>query len=370
MTIPSSGRSYANSGQKSLGEVHGGSRSMIRLLRRSVFLAAAAILCLSSESSSASTGKYAGEFIAIGVGGRALGLGSSYAALANDVTAGYWNPAGLSSLSYPQIALMHDERFGSLVNYDYAAVALPVGMTSTLGLSVIRLGVDNVANTKDAWVDQNNDGLPDQNEIDYSKIRYFNTADWAFYFSYARRLTHDLSYGLNLKFIRRQNGGQTATGIGFDAGVQYVIDERVALGANFQDLTTTLIAWNNGRNELISPTLKLGAAYFIDALGGRFSPTVDVDTRFEGRKSASNAHIGRVSFDFHGGLEFDFQRAIAVRAGISDIGSPNFGTGIHLSKLDIDYCFSKFDAVGQLDDTHRISLTFTLQAEQFARGGE
>ena len=41
-------------------------------------------------------GKYAGEFLSIGVGGRALGMGGAYVALANDVTAGYYNPAGLA----------------------------------------------------------------------------------------------------------------------------------------------------------------------------------------------------------------------------------------------------------------------------------
>ncbi len=39
--------------------------------------------------------------MAIGVGGRALGLGGAYVALANDVTAGYWNrPA--SNINYPE----------------------------------------------------------------------------------------------------------------------------------------------------------------------------------------------------------------------------------------------------------------------------
>ena len=34
-------------------------------------------------------GKYAGEFMAIGIGGRPLGMGGAYVAVVNDVTAGY-----------------------------------------------------------------------------------------------------------------------------------------------------------------------------------------------------------------------------------------------------------------------------------------
>ena len=77
-----------------------------------------------------------------------------------------------------------------------------------------------------------------------------------------------------------------------------------------------------------------------------------------------------MSFDFHSGLEFDFQNLVALRTGYSDIGSFNIGTGIHLPKFDIDYTFAKFNGTEQLDNTHRISLTFTLQAEQFLRAAE
>lgn len=314
--------------------------------------------------------KYAGEFIAIGVGGRALGLGGAYAALADDITAGYWNPAGLSRLNYPQITMMHDEGFGGLVNYDYAAVAIPIGTRGSLAFSAIRLGVDDIANTQGAWTDLNHDGIVESNERDLSKITYFNTADWALYFSYAKRADEKFSYGGNLKLIRRELGDASATGVGFDVAAQYLVTDKLSLGANFQDVTTTLVAWSTGTNELISPTLKLGSAYFLDAFTGRFAPAFDVDFRFENRRSASNAHLGAVSLDFHSGLEFDYRSLFALRAGYSDIGSLTAGAGIHLPKLNIDYSFSKFNGADQLDNTHRISLTFTLQAEQFARRSE
>ncbi len=322
---------------------------------------------ISSVAFPASRAKYAGEFIAIGVGGRALGLGGAYAAVANDVTAGYWNPAGLSKLNYPQLTLMHDERFGGLINYDYGAVAMPVGLQASIGVSAVRLGIDNIANTRNAWTDLNNNGLPESNEIDYNKISYFNTADWALYFSYAKRASDQLSYGASLKLIRRENGEASATGIGFDIGAQYLVTDRIALGATFQDATTTLVAWNSGTNELISPTLKVGSAYFLEAFGGRFTPAFDIDFRFENRQTASNAHIGGISLDFHTGLEFDFRNLVALRAGYNEIGTFTLGTGIHLPKFDIDYSFAKFDGTDQLGNTHRISLTFTLEAEQFLR---
>ncbi len=300
-----------------------------------------------------------------------MGLGGAYSALVNDVTAGYWNPAGLSMLEYPQLSLMHDERFAGLVNYDYAAFALPVDRATTLALSVIRLGVDDIANTQNAWIDLNRDGLLDGTEQpDYSKITYFNAADWAIYLSFAKRVSGTFSYGANLKYIHRQLGTISANGLGFDLAARYNPIGDLHLAANIQDITTTLVAWNDGINELISPTVKLGSAYILNALQGTITPVVDIDVRFENRQLAANAHIGRISLDFHEGLEYQYQHLVAVRAGYSDIGSVNLGAGVHLPKFDIDYSFAKWDSQDQLGNTHRISITFTLEAPQFARQGE
>lgn len=339
-----------------------------------MFLLAVLLALAPAPSSAASTGKYAGEFMAIGVGGRALGLGSAFVGLADDVTAGYWNPAGLSRLSYPQIGLMHDERFAGLVNYDYGAFAMPLNATSTLGLSVIRLGVDNIPDTRNAGVDALGNPLPpDRWEefagIDPQRITFFNSADWAFYFSYAKHAGERLSYGANIKFIRRDNGASSATGIGFDVGALYRVWDRFTVGANLQDATSTLVAWNTGRNELILPTLKIGGAWALDLFGNRLTPLLDADVRFEGRGSAANLNIGAVSFDFHGGLEFVFREVASFRMGYTDIGSLSFGAGVRLPKIDIDYSFAKFNAVDQLGNTHRISLLFTLESEKFLRPG-
>jgi hypothetical protein len=319
-----------------------------------------------------STAKYAGEFIAIGIGGRALGMGSAYTAVANDIASGYWNPAGLASIEYPQIALMHDERFAGLVNYDYGAVALPIGPVSTLALSVIRLGVDNIPNTQYAGVDINGLPLPPdewQNfvRIDPDRITYYNAADWAFFLSYARKISESFSYGANLKLIHRDLESASAVGIGFDIAARYAMTRNFAVGANIQDITTTLVAWSTGRNELITPTLRTGGAYTLNALSGRFTPALDLDIRFENRRSASAFNIGAMSFDPHAGLEYEYKNIIAVRTGYTDAKEWTLGAGIHLPKLHIDYSFARLKDSEESLKTHRISLTFTLEADQFRR---
>lgn len=325
-------------------------------------------IVLAQMVSAQTVAKYAGEFMAIGVGGRALGLGGSYVALANDATAGYWNPGALARINYPEAIIMHDERFGDLVNYDFASVAIPYGSNVSLGLSIVRLGIDGIPDTRSAWIDNNGNGVFDNvDRIDYDKISYFNAADWAFYLTYAKQASSNLSYGANIKIIRRDLAEHSATGIGFDVGVLYAPLTDLFIGINAQDVTTTLVAWSTGRNELVSPTLKVGSAYFLEMFGGRFAPTVDFDLRFENRRFASTANVGPISLDAHMGLEFDYKQMIALRVGYNDIKQLSLGAGVHLRKLDLDYSFARFGGDGVLGNTHRISLRLILQEERFAR---
>jgi len=331
------------------------------------------IVSLSSIYSQTTVSKFAGEFLAIGVGGRALGMGGAYTALANDVTAGYYNPAGLIHLNYPQISIMHDERFGNLVNYDYAAAAIPYGTDMSFGLSIMRLAVDGIPDTRNALVDANGDGILDitQDRLDYSRISEFSDQDWAFYLSFAKRHSDNFSYGASVKIIRRSIAEFSATGIGFDIGVQYTPIENLFLGATLQDVTTTLVAWSTGRNELISPTLKVGGGYKFELLGGTITPVLDLDIRFEGRNFASNINIGPISVDLHEGFEYNYKNVFAIRAGYNDIKQFTIGAGIKLPKLSIDYSFARFNDSEdeRLPDTHRISLILTLEQPNFLRDG-
>ncbi|MBI3787050.1 MAG: hypothetical protein HY276_02235, partial [Ignavibacteriales bacterium] len=238
----------------------------------------------------------------------------------------------------------------------------------SLGLSVLRLGVDGIPDTRNAWIDSNGNGIFDNlDRLDYDKITYFNAADWAIYFTYAKQVSADFMYGANVKLIRRDLAEASATGIGFDIGALYSPLPNLYLGVNAQDITTTLVAWSTGWNELVTPTVKLGTTYFLDLFGGRFAPALDVDLRFENRKFASIANIGPMSIDPRAGLEFDYKNTVALRAGYSDVKQITVGAGLHLRMIDVDYSFAKFGGDDALGNTHRISLRFVLQDEKFAR---
>ena len=108
--------------------------------------------------------KYAGEFMASGLGGRALAMGGAYVAAANDVTGAYWNPASLMRTQYPEIGLMYEQRFGGLLNYNYGGVAWPFSKKYTLALTVTRSAVDDMPDTRNALIDLNGNGVLDPGE--------------------------------------------------------------------------------------------------------------------------------------------------------------------------------------------------------------
>ena len=346
-----------------------------------------AILCLLFFTTpvNADTGfaKFAGEFLSTGVGARPLGMGGAFVALADDGTAGYWNPAGLSSLKYSQIGVMHAERFGGEVNYDYASVSVPYHPKRTLSFSLIRLGIDNIPDTRDALLDYGLDGIPGTNDdgegngildplgerLDLARIKYFSNADYAFFVSFATQRSNKFSYGGSIKLIRRAIGDNSAFGIGFDAAARWKAGRRLIVGANLMDATSTLVAWDTGRKELISPTLKMGIAYPIEFTASQLSitPVIDTDMRFENRGDAAQVSFGRTSMDFHYGAEVNIYNKVYLRTGYDDLKRFTAGAGVYIYKVNLDYSFASFDDIDELGNTHRISLTLSINDQRFPR---
>lgn len=295
--------------------------------------------------------KYGSEFLSLGVGARGYGMGNAQVALANDVTAGYWNPAGLQSLGHMQIAYSHSQLFTSDINYDYAAFAMPFRDDRSFGFSIIRVGVDRI---------QIRDEVGNLEGIE-------SASDYAFYFTYSKRYSDRFSYGVNTKFIMKDVIDQSGYGLGFDVGVKYDAGDHLIVGANLQDITTTVISFTEGRREFLRPTARVGAAYLIDLEDHYLTPTLEVDTRFEGRDYAAQVSVGSMSFDFHGGLEYSFKRVLFLRAGINDLGNFSSGTGFRYKRLGFDYSFSLGSGTNDLGTLHRISALFELNGLGFDR---
>jgi hypothetical protein len=315
------------------------------------------LILLMQQSYSSGFKKYAAEFLNSGVGSRALSMGGAFSAVANDVTAGYWNPSGLVNAKGFQVQFMHAKQYTSSVQYDYFAASNLFDTETALGFSLIRLGVDDIKNSRNALLgDLISDGL------DYSKITSFNVADYAFFLSYAKRYNEQLSYGANVKLIYRDFDSESALGIGFDVGAQYAVTQNFLLGMTFRDITTTMMAWSTSEKEFIPPSLRPGLSYRydIESIDLYLQPAVDLNILFEGRKYAAQFNLGPVSFDTFWGAEIGFKDLIFLRLGYDDLNRFNGGVGFSITKLAVDYSYMNYDR--ELGNVHRISFHLKLDA--------
>ena len=202
------------------------------------------VLILASKISFSQAVIYSNEFLSVGIGARALAMSNSVTASATDVTAGYWNPAGLSLIDKKyEIGIMHSEFFAGLTKFDYAGFAYKISDSSSFAVTLLRYGTDDIQNTLEL-VDQ--DG-----NVDYSKIKKFSVADYAFLLSYSKKTIIDgLSIGANAKIIYRNIGSfANAYGFGFDIGAIYN-KNKWHTGITIRDASSTFNAWFFDNSEL------------------------------------------------------------------------------------------------------------------------
>ena len=338
-------------------------RNTVRAL---AFVGLAAGLVLLPDDAQAT--RYAGEFLRIGVGARALGMGSAFAGLADDGTAAFWNPAGIATLQSREITAMHAEQFGSIVKYDFLSFSMPLGSPGKpkqgLAVSLIRLGVDEIPDTRNLEIlDVNGNGKFDYPEdrliVDESRFVFDSDNDVALLFSYAREVSRGLSLGGNLKVVRQWLGDSLrSNGFGLDLGALYVGPSGWSAGAKLSDATTTQILWNTGTDEFIAPSLRIGGAK-THAFSNRrhvITAALDVQVGFSDEQLSSQANLGSVTFNFHPGLEYWLERKLALRTGFE---SQNFtaGAGFRYKKFGLDYAFLDHQ---DLDSSHRISGLFSF----------
>ena len=324
------------------------------------------LLIIFAITASAQTRKYSNEFMNIGVDAAALGMSNAVVAQSADVNSGYWNPAGLVHLEDNQMALMHASYFANIANYDYAGFATPLDDRSSIALSLIRFGVDDILDTTKL--------IDDQGNINYDRISLFSTADYGLTFSYARKLPLDgLNYGVNAKVIRRIIGDfANSWGFGLDVGIQFESKKNWKFGLMARDITTTYNSWSfdddriadiqnavSGQNqkvpentEITIPKLQLGISKkFVFDYDYSLVTELDLIVRFEENNDIISTSFASINPAF--GFQFGYIDLIYLRGGIGNFQNeiqidnseqlnfqPNFGVGINYKGIQVDYAFT------------------------------
>ena len=356
---------------------------------------ATAVLALPAAAQSTKTPKYSNEFLNLGVGARALGMGKVQVSLADNATAGYWNPAGLVNQTHKYDGvLMHSELFSGVVKNDYGAFSMPLDDKSAIGVSVMRLGVDNIADTRNI--------VNEYGYVDYSKIEYFSVADYALLLSYARKVgsVEGLSVGGNAKMIYR-NIGKFAHGYGFgiDAGVQYN-HKGWNLGLMARDITTTFTQWTinadeykkginsttaNGTDPIPTNSSEITLPRFVLGVGRRFElpkefsalVAVDLEITTDGQRGTPIS-TKAVSVDPRLGVELGYKNLVFLRGGVGNYqkiqdfaanssgiynsswkGQYSLGVGVAVSGLRIDLALSRLavEKLGSSSQTNSLIVS-------------
>ena len=291
--------------------------------------------------------KYAGESFALGVGGRALGMGGATIAGPFDASAGYWNPAGMNYVPGKNIQAMHAETFGSLLNHDFIAFTANHGDTSRMvqayGFYFYYLGGGGIKLT--GW-----DAARNRPYV----ITEVTHGDYLLAGSLSGRIKRKIDFGVTVRIIYRDLGVKKGYGLTADVGALYQIHEKVRAGLMVTDLTSGFIRYSGGTTESILPTVKPGvlAYHTIDDFTLRLALSGDI--KFEGIKYASQFWMGEISLDTHIGTEVSFREMLFGRLGY-DIGNFTGGIGISIRRINIDLAYLHNS---DLDETFRVSAGY------------
>jgi len=295
-------------------------------------------------------GTSSATFLRIGVGARAVGMGETFVAVANDPSAIYWNPAGLASLQRRELAISHVQ-WPADVTYDHLTFILPsrrLGGSVALQFGV--LGTD---------IDETSELEP------FGTGRTFSYSDLVAGLAYSRRWTDKLLVGTGVKFVREdlgsEVGGPTTQAMLFDVGSIYY------LGLGSVRIATSLTNFGAAlkpSGTYTSPFDGSTAQYdgfdppLMFRYGVAFEPiendTQRLTTAFEVNQPADNEQLVKA------GAEWLLRNTLALRAGYNfRADALKFSAGAGFTgemgtfRGALDYAYTDG---GPLGAVHRVSL--------------
>ncbi len=323
-------------------------RGLVPALVLAVLLAAPASAQFSLGQQRAGTSS--GTFLKIGIGARAVGMGESFVAVANDPTAIFWNPAGLASMQRQEISFNHLSWPGD-INYEHVAYVMPVRRLG--GSLAFQMGALSTQ------IDETTELQP------FGTGRSFYYSDIVAGAAYARRWTDKLLIGAGLKYVREDLGsdvgGPVTSALLVDVGSIYY------LGYGSVRIATSLCNFGaqlKPSGNFISPVTGEERSYdgfdppTVFRYGIAFEPIESqrqrLTTSLEVNQPSDNQQLVKL------GLEWTWERRLALRSGYNfsaDELKLSAGAGLFASigqtKATVDYSYTDGGFLGGIN---RIAL--------------
>ncbi len=280
-------------------------------------------------------GTSGGNILSIPVGARAIAMGESYTALADDASSLYWNPAGLALLNQSQATFTHNRNIQD-TTYNHLSVATPLE-SGGLGASLTHLSFGTIPG-------YDNSGNATGNVSAHSAVATVGGA----------LLGDNWSAGAVVKGVQATLADEKATGFASDLGMNAIYPREIFGGATLRAAATirnlgTGLKFINQRDPF--PTEYRGGIALLQLADRHLNVSLD----------AAKARDNKVAF--YSGAEYTMARYLTLRAGYAgnhtESNGLRMGIGLNVMNFSFDYAFSQY---GDLGMAHRYEVTYRFGA--------
>ncbi|MCK4304347.1 MAG: PorV/PorQ family protein [Candidatus Eisenbacteria sp.] len=282
-------------------------------------------------------GTQGGQFLKIGIGARAAGMGAAFTSIADDASAVYWNPAGVARITRNVIALNHCD-WAADISFSHAAYVFdPKYVPGMMAIHARSLYMpEQVVRTVY------------KPEGDGTK---FDNGDVGVGITYARSLTDKFSAGLTFNYIHSSLADYSASAYTFDFGTLY--------DTGYQSLRIGMAIQNIGSDmEFITKSVKMPTVFRVG-----MSMSVYESEVYSALTSAEFSHPPDNNERANIGMEVGYKDFIRLRGGYGfgyDADGLGLGFGFKVptslnAEATMDYAFTDMSELGGI---HRIAVDF------------
>lgn len=285
----------------------------------------------------AKVGTVGGQFLKLGVGARAVGMGSAFVAVADDASAIYWNPAGVARLQDTMISINHTAWLAD-ISFTQAAYVFGVGFLPG------RFAI----NTRSLYMDSQQVRTVFRPE---GEGRSFDAGDVAVGVTYARSFTDKFSAGLSMNYIQSSLATYSGNAYTFDFGTLYDTGYRsLKIGMAIQNIGSEM--------KFIEDSVKMPTVFRV-GMSMKLYESGDNLVVTAGEFSHPPDNNERASW----GMEYGFKEFFFARGGYQfkyDLETYSAGVGFKVatslnSEARLDYAYTD---MGTLPGVHRLSVDF------------
>lgn len=297
------------------------------------------------------------QFLKISGDARGAGMGEAFIAVTNDISAIYWNPAGLVLGASDQVMFSHAEWLVD-IKHEFAAASFHLDENNIIGASFVSLHTDPMKITTEFQPTGNGN--------------YFNYSDIAVGATYSRKMTDQFSFGATIRYVRETIADLHTDAVLVDLGTFYYM----GIGSSRFSVVVSNFGSNVKPKGKVTSSVGMEYTSFQDfspptmfRLGFAFEPYQDEENKLTA--SLQLNHPNDNAENIRLGFEYGYSQMFFIRAGvkrtigesmfgkqISTAEDLSFGGGVRLpleyTTISVDYAFTNFNDLGGI---HRFTMS-------------